>query len=273
LCADLYKRAPERVLAWADAFPNRLATYPELTAKVPFAYAWEFSAKDDKDRAAARAEALPKLREQLTPAPDLKCRANTYGFPHGIYSKFNFFMAYLDRCIAVRMPDEMPAAGQPVKLKPIVRENGWVGDFNPAGEWNPIAPSKDAKGMVEPVWLPDAYAAWMWRSYHSAKPDLQLTSPVREYSKRDGKWGGLECGLGYGAAVAAGTPLKFTATTTGTYSKVEFHDGDRIIGTAEKTPWEVERVKLQRGLRVLFAVGVTADGQRRVSRAAFLVVE
>ena len=40
MCTDLYARAPERVLAWSDSFPNRLRQYPELTAKVPFPFAW-----------------------------------------------------------------------------------------------------------------------------------------------------------------------------------------------------------------------------------------
>lgn len=141
LCADLYKRAPDRVLAWTDSFGNRLEKYPELTAKVPFAFAWEVSKKEELDRAAVKATG-----EEPTPAPDLKCRASTYGFPHGIYSKYNFFMAYLDRCIAVRMPEEMPPPGKPVKLKPITLEQGWVGDFNPVGEWNPIAPFPQAAG-------------------------------------------------------------------------------------------------------------------------------
>ena len=116
LCADLFKRAPQRVLAWSDSFANRLAQFPELTAKVPFAFAWEISKKDEQDRAAARDAGLPKLRDQFTPPADFKCRANTYGFGHGIYSKFNFFMAYLDRCIALRMPDTMPPPGQPGQL-------------------------------------------------------------------------------------------------------------------------------------------------------------
>jgi hypothetical protein len=38
-------------------------------------------------------------------------------------------------------------------------------------------------------------------------------------------------------------------------------------------PWQVEGIKLERGLHGLFAVGVTADGQRRASRPAFLIVE
>lgn len=272
LCADLYRRAPERVLAWTDSFPNSLAKYPELTEKVPFAYAWEFTSKEEKERRAER-EKLDTLKDQPTPAPDLRCRANTYGFPHGIYSKFNFFMAFLDRCIARRMPEEMPRPGQPVRLKPVVREQGWVGDFNEIGQWNAIPPFAEARGMVTPVWLPDRYAAWMWRSYHAAKPDLKLTAPVLEYSRRKGKWGGPECGLGYAGQVSAEKPLTFSVEGKGDYTKIEFHDGDSIVGTADKAPWQVQGVKLSRGLHALFAVGVSADGTRRASRPGFLIVD
>jgi hypothetical protein len=272
LCADLYRRAPERVLAWTDSFPNSLAKYPELTARVPFAFAWEFTSKDDKERRAEREMKREALRGKPTPAPDLRCRANTYGFPHGIYSKFNFFMSFLDRCIALRMPDEMPKAGQPVPLKPIAREDGWVGDFNDIGEWNAIAPFAEARAMVTPVWLPDRYAAWMWRAYHTAKPDLKLTAPVIEYRKQKGKWGGPECGLGYGGQVPAGKALSFAAETKGEYARIEFHDGDRLVGTADKAPWQVQGVRLSRGLHALFAVGI-AEGVRRASRPGFLIVE
>jgi hypothetical protein len=273
LCADLHKRAPARVIAWADAFPNRLEKYPELTAAVPFAYAWEFTGKDEKERRAARETKLPAVAGKPTPPPDLRCRANTYGFSHGIYSKFNFFAAFLDRCIRLRLPAELPPAGEPLKLRPIDAKAPWAGDYNVVGQWNAIAPYGEAAGMVEPVWLPDAYMAWAWRSYHSAKPDLKLTAPVVEYRKKDGKWGGPQCGLGYGGTVAAGAPLTFAADGPTTYAKVEFHDGDRVVGTASSQPWKVDGVKLDRGLHVLFAVGVTADGSRAASRPAFLVVK
>lgn len=46
LCADLYSRVPDRVLAWSDSFPNRLRQYPELTQNVPFPFAWEISKSD-----------------------------------------------------------------------------------------------------------------------------------------------------------------------------------------------------------------------------------
>jgi hypothetical protein len=270
LCNDLYARAPGRVLAWADAWYPAWLKYPELVANVPVASAWEFN--NEKARRELRENRMEEVKTKPTPAADLRCYATTYGFPHGIYSKYNFFMAFLDRCIRARMPDDLPPAGQPVVLKTLVREKGWVGDFNEIGEWNALAPFSEATGMVEPVWMPDEYAAWTWRSYHSAKPDLKLSAPVVEYRKAGGSWGGKECGLGYGGSVTSGQPLRFAAEG-GEYTKVEFHDGDRIVGTSDRTPWQIESVKLDRGLHALFAVGVTSAGARHASRPAFLVVE
>jgi hypothetical protein len=270
---DLWKRAPDRVIAWADSFANRLAQFPEFTKAMPFALAWEFSKKDETERTVEREAKLPMLKDKPTPPLDFKARANTYGFPHGIYSKFSYFAAYLDRCIAYRLPAEMPAPGQPVPLKPWKLEDGWAGDFNPVGEWNAIAPVKEAKGMVDPQWFPDAYAAAMWRSYHTAKPEVKLTGPVIEYRKKDGKWGGPDCGMGYGRVVAPGDPLVFSAEGNNSYAKMEFCSGDKVLGTAVKAPWQLEGVKLDRGLHVLYAVGVTADGSRSASRPGFLIVK
>jgi hypothetical protein len=255
------------VLAWADAWYGEWLKHPDLIAHVPAASAWEFS--NERQRREEREKALPALADKFTPVPDLHCWATTYGFGHGIYSKWNFFMGFLDRCIAARLPAETPPAGQPTKLRPVVREQGWVADFNEIGQWVAIAPYAEAKGMVSPTWLPDAYAAWMYRSYHSAQPDLRITAPQMEYRRGGGKG----YGLGYGNELAADAPLKFAAETTGSYAKIEFHDGDKIVGTAAAAPWEVEGVKLPHGLHALFAVGVTADGKRTASRPAFTVVQ
>lgn len=268
---DLYKRAPDRVIAWTDSFPNSLAKYPEFTAKVPFAYAWEFTPQVAKEREAERATKLPLIQDQLTPPPDLTCRANTYGFGHGIYSKWAFFMLFLDRLIGLRVPETPPPPGQPTKLRPVEREKGWVGDYNPVGEWNPIAPFAEAKGMVSPVWLPDAYCAWGWRAYHTAKPDIKLSAPVVEYRGKgpDRK----DCGLGFDNVMKPNTPLTLAAETTGDYAKIEFHSGDRVLGVADKAPFQIEGIRLERGLHALFAVGINANGERKSSRAAFLIVD
>ena len=268
LCADLFKRAPERVLAWTDSFPNRLRQFPELTRSVPFAFAWEIPKNELR--------AGQRTSKNDGPAPaDLSCRATTYGFEHGIYSKFNFFMAYLDRCIATRLPAEMPTPGQPVKMPPVVRERGWVGDFDPVSGWNPIAPAGPGtlEALKYPVWFPDEYAAWSWRSYHSSCVDVEITGPKFTYQKRDGKWGGPDSGLGYGGPLAAKDRHTFSAKVTGDYGKVEFHDGNRRLGEAKAAPWELPGVTLEPGLRVLFVVGVKADGSRAASRPAFVIVK
>ena len=265
LCADLYKRAPKRVLAWSDSFPNRLRRYPELTQNVPFPFAWEVSKRDLRS-------GKRSYKKDKNPPADLSCRATTYGHGHGIYSKFNFFMFYIDRCIQARMPEKLPAPGKPVALKPAVRKNGWVGDFDPISGWNPIAPAGELKSATYPVWFPDKYAAFSWRAYHSACKDLQLTGPKVAYRKKNGKWGGPDCGLGYGGYLNAKDAHDFTAISTGDYQRVEFYDGDTKLGGVDKAPWKLTGIKLKPGLRVIYAVGVKADGSKSASRPAMVIV-
>lgn len=264
-CKDLHQRVPERVLAWADSFGGELRKYPELTRKVPFAFAWEVHKQDLK----SRKRRPPK---KGVPPQDLACAASTYGFPHGIYSKFNYFMVYLDRCIKLRLPQEMPPAGQPVKLKPVAFKDGWVGDFQPISEWNPIAKASDkkAEAFEHPSWLPDAYAAGMWRSYHSAAPDIRMTEPIIPYGRTKR---GPKMGLGYGGFLPVDKPQTLEAATTGDYSKVEFYDGDKLLGTADSAPWVIDGVKFEAGLHAIYAVGITSDGQHTASHPAIAVAK
>jgi hypothetical protein len=101
---------------------------------------------------------------------------------------------------------------------------------------------------------------------------VEITGPKLTYQKRDGKWGGPDCGLGYGGPLAAKDRHSFSAKITGDYAKVEFHDGHRLVGETTATPWTLDGVTLEPGLRVLFAVGVKADGTRAASRPAFVIV-
>jgi hypothetical protein len=54
---------------------------------------------------------------------------------------------------------------------------------------------------------------------------------------------------------------------------MQFHDRDQVVGEATDAPWHVEGIKLSPGLHALFVVGTTAEGARRASRPAFLIVE
>ena len=275
---DLYKRAPGRVIAWSDTFPGHINKYTDCIANVPFVLAWEFDPAKEKARRADREAKLAGVAGKLTPAPNLLCEASTYGFPHGVYSKWNLFAVYLDRCIKARMPAELPPPGQPVKLMPLDREAGWCADFNEISEWVAIAPYKEAKGMVAPQWLPDEYAAWAYRSFHSYDPGLTLTAPVTEYKTKRALSGDQtrgQSGLGFGEVEGtAGKPVTLRAGPRDQiwkikrpahewdYVKVEFRDGDRLLGTADAAPWELTGVKFEPGLHALIPIGVKADGTR-----------
>lgn len=280
---DLAKRAPGRVVAWADAFHGRIDPYTEFTSRVPFVLAWEFGPNDEKRRRADREAKLKDVAGKPTPAPALVCEASTYDFPHGVYSKWGFFQVYLDRCIKARMPREAPEPGKPVTLKPVDRAAGWCADFNEVGEWVAIAPYNEAKGMVAPQWLPDAYAAWAYRAFHSHDPALTLTAPVTEYlgPRAAPKGGRGISGVGFGKIEGkAGEPVALEAGLRGQVDKakppprtwdfvrVEFRDGDRLLGVADRAPWRLDGVRLDPGLHALFPVGVKADGTRVCGRPA-----
>jgi len=194
LCADLFARAPHRVLAWADAWYPAWLKYPELIARVPVASAWEFN---EKNRVAERAQKLSSAEGKATPPKDLRCHATTTGFPHGIESKYTFFAGFLDRAIRARMPEVTPAPGQPVALKTSDPGAGWAGDFNEISQCAAIVPALEAKGRVDPLWMPDAYAAWSWRSYHSANPDVKLTGPAERVPEEGRSMGraGMRAGI------------------------------------------------------------------------------
>ncbi len=260
MAGDLFKRAPDRLVAWSDAWYHGWAKYPEMIAQVPVASAWEFK-KGERDSMQA------KSADAASPPTTMQLNATTYGFQHGIYSKFNFFMCFLDRAIRARVPATPPAAGQPVPLAKLDLSKGWAGDWAPVSTWNPMAPFAEAKGYGGPVWMVDAYTAWMWRSYHSNGNDIALTSPAREFSR-----GNKDSGLGYGPSLSAATPVTMAAETKGAYAAVEFRDGDVVLGTAKAAPYSISGVRLERGIRALFAVGIRADGTRAVSKPAIVAV-
>lgn len=266
LGSDLYSKAPERLLAWSDSFPNRLRQYPEFTKNVPFPFAWEVNKKDLKTKSRT-------YNKDKGPHYDLSCRANTYGFEHGIYSKYNFFMFYMDRCIKLRMPEKMPEPGQPVKLKAALREEGWEGDFDPVSPWNPIASVKSAalKDAKYPVWFPDSYAAHGWRAYHSACTDIKICSPKFSY-RGSPKGNEAQWGMGYGGFLSKDENHTFSVKLKSEFSKIEYFDGDQKLGESTGEPYELKGIKIEAGLRVLYAVGTKADGSKEACLPAIVIV-
>ena len=81
------------------------------------------------------------------------------------------------------------------------------------------------------------------------------------------------CGLGYGGYLSAKEENILSASVKGDYEKVLFHDGNQELDEASGPAWALPPRELQPGLRVLFAVGVKADGSRAASKPAMVIVK
>jgi hypothetical protein len=197
--------------------------------------------------------------------------ATTYGFGHGIFSKYSFFTFWLDRAIKARLP-EAPDPQKPVALRALAVADGWVGDFAPIGSWNPIMPAKQAKGLAAPVWFPDEYTAWGWRAFHSNCTDIEMRQPAVPYSKASAY--SSDMANGYGGHLRAGAQVTCAAAVTGDYVRIEFYDGNIKLGEATAPSWSVQAtLPSERGVRAIHAVGIRPDGSRAASRPAFAIAE
>lgn len=152
----------------------------------------------------------------------------------------------------------------------------------PISEWNPIAAadSDRAKSFAFPAWLPDHYAACMWRAFHSGKmsadrpyfdaTSIAITAPVTPYSRgRDRS----RYGAGYGCFLYADRPVDFQVEVRVPCRKVIYYDGDRVIGEVHQAPWNLQHATLEPGLRAVYAVVEKPDGSRVTSRCTFPIVK
>ena len=55
-------------------------------------------------------------------------------------------------------------------------------------------------------------------------------------------------------------------------SKIQYYDGDRLIGESTKAPWRVEWTQAPAGLRPLWAMWISSDGKKGVSNPALIIV-
>jgi hypothetical protein len=69
------------------------------------------------------------------------------------------------------------------------------------------------------------------------------------------------------------TTKTVAASIKGDYEKDLFHDRNQVLGETTGQPWALPARKLEPGLRVLFAVGVKADGSHSASQPAIVIVK
>ena len=170
-----------------------------------------------------------------------------------------------------RAAGRRPTAG-PMKLKPMRIEDGWFGDRRTwETNYAAVAGYADYKGdKASAAWLPNRYVAYVWRSFVSRDPPVQVvaqrtdgrlkTPPFKPMDKRF-----LIVPHGTGVELAA----KFVLGAE--IRKVAFYDGDVRLGEAAVSPFQFSSSQVPAGPRAVFAKYTTADGKVGVSNPVLIL--
>lgn len=174
----------------------------------------------------------------------------------------NLAFVFLDDVIARRVPKDAPT-DKPVKLADVPLEDGWLGDPTTWGRDGRVATAAwpDFKGNRDKAcWFESKRTAAVWQAFVGASKEVTITEPP---------------GLGDGQPFelhSAKKPVKVAVKLAPGLKadRVEFWDGDKLIGEATQAPWALE-VKLTPGIHALYAtVGPVND--RLTSRPHTIVV-
>jgi len=196
-----------------------------------------------------------------------------WGCAHDFANSATLFIPWVEAVAEARLPKDASALGGPVKLRELKEKDGWLGD---RGTWEThfatVASWADYRGdRSAAVWLPNRYVACVWRAFQSKNPPVVL-----EAATADGraKLPPANPKAERGLMVDPDAELRLEATVAGgaAVKKVQFHDGDVLLGEATQAPWQFTWKSIPRGPHALFVQWETADGTRGVSNPALLIV-
>lgn len=221
-------------------------------------------------------EMLPGIEKHFEPARKDGwpwCLGLKWGCAHDWGNAATICIPWTEAIAAARIPaDADPTAG-PVKLKELKLENGWLGDrATTDGKWAIIAPYAAFKGdKAKAVWLPNRSVAYVWRAMESRNPPVAV-----EAMTADGKTKLPPAGpkAGRDMIVTADVELTLSASVKGgtAIGKVQFFDGDQLIGEATQAPWQITWKQPASGSHPIMAVWESPDGKHGVSNPALILV-
>jgi len=214
-------------------------------------------------------DAIPAQYDPGRRAGALWMLALQWGAAHDYHNANALAMPFLEAMIRARLPRETPAAG-PVKLAELKEDDGWLGDRATwEGHWATIAPWAEYQGdKAAAVWLPNRAIACVWRAFVSKDPPVRL-----DVSTADGAVK-LPAGPKRQMVVESGAAMVLEAVATeGTgVKKVQFYDGDALIGEAVRGPWQATWKNPPSGAHGVFAVWYSADDKPAASNPGLVVV-
>jgi len=196
-----------------------------------------------------------------------------WGCAHDFANSATLFIPWCEAIADARIPKDASPLTGPVKLKALREQDGWLGDrgswethFATVASWADYPGDKSAA-----LWLPNRYVACVWRAFQSKDPpvilevstaDGKVKLPAASPKVERGMMADANEDLLLEAIVRANLPLR----------RVQFYDGDVLIGETPLAPWRVTWKNASQGPHAVFAQWETLEGKPGVSNPALVVV-
>ncbi len=192
-----------------------------------------------------------------------------WGKAHSFGNAAALFVPWMKAVAERRLPEATPR-GEPVVLRPMREEDGWLGD---RATWDTtfptVAPWAEFEGdRAEAVWLPSRAAAWAWRAYQVKDSPVHLTAAAG-----DASLGAFRPSREFQMTVPVGRAVEFgVAAGDAELAKVRYVAGDRQVGEAAAAPWSATWNAPPAGVHTVFAQYETTDGTVGVTNPGVIVV-
>jgi len=162
---------------------------------------------------------------------------------------------FLANAIEARLPRRGDCRRQPFQLSAVSADDAWYGDSSRwYTTWTSIRPAVDrtaARDAARRAWLLDEQVASIWRSYVARSPETRVE--VRR---------------------SADAPSNLIVRLTGSYPRelraVQFYTGKTLLGEVPDPPFELTTDRLRFGVHAVYAVTLTVEQERAVTRPLLL---
>ncbi len=219
---------------------------------------------------------LPDITNKFLPA-----RAGDWpwalGVQHGCAHDYGNSAAmqipWMNAVIEARLPRDASALDAPPKLRDLKLEDGWLGDTTKiSNQWASIESWSGFKGeKSRAAWFPNRAVAFVWRAWQTKDSPVVLEASAADGSANLPAWSqkssrdlmlnpGVDVHLGVN--IGEGIAVK----------KVQFLDGDIVLGEMTAPPWQFNWRGPSRGAHAVHAIWEGNDGRRGAVNPALIVV-
>ncbi len=218
---------------------------------------------------------LPAIPEKFDPARKQDAPwavALMWGVGHDFGNSATLFIPWMQAITALRLPAEA-SADAPPKLREVKVEEGWLGD---RASWESnlatVVPRAEYKGdKAAAVWLPNRAVAFVWRALMSKDPPAVLEAatgdgktklaPAKSKAERD-------------MIIDSGQNVTLSLTASAGFEpkRVQYFDGDKLLGEASQSPWTFEWKAPGPSPHAVFAQWEDATRKPGVTNPALVIV-